>query len=77
MDTVELIGLLAPVTYFVFLLAERLWPAREFPPRKGWQWIGVAFADVRVTLSTSSVPVMRTPARAASRPGCPGRIAER
>ncbi len=43
MDTVDIIGLLVPVTYFVFLVTEKLWPAREFPPRKGWQWIGVGF----------------------------------
>ncbi|HYQ99860.1 MAG TPA: sterol desaturase family protein [Casimicrobiaceae bacterium] len=52
MDTVELIGLLAPVTYFAFLLAERLWPAREFPPRRGWQWIGVAFLLLIGTIGT-------------------------
>jgi sterol desaturase/sphingolipid hydroxylase (fatty acid hydroxylase superfamily) len=34
---------MTPVTYFVFLLAEKLWPARRFPPRKGWQFLGVAF----------------------------------
>ena len=45
MDTVDIIGLLVPVTYFVFLATEKLWPAREFPPRKGWQWIGVAIPD--------------------------------
>jgi hypothetical protein len=36
MDTVDIIGLLVPVTYFVFLVTERMWPARDFPPRKGW-----------------------------------------
>jgi hypothetical protein len=33
MDTVELIGLLVPVTYLVMLGVESLWPARAFPPR--------------------------------------------
>jgi sterol desaturase/sphingolipid hydroxylase (fatty acid hydroxylase superfamily) len=42
-ETADLIGLLAPVTYFVFLATERAWPARAFPPRRGWQWLGVAF----------------------------------
>lgn len=42
MEAVDLAGVAIPVTYFVFLAAERLWPAR-FPPRKGWQWVGVAF----------------------------------
>jgi len=43
MSTVDIVGLLVPVTYFVFLLTEQLWPARQFPPRRGWQWIGLAF----------------------------------
>ena len=43
MDTVDIIGLPVPVTYFAFLITEKLWPARDFPPRKGWQWIGVGF----------------------------------
>ena len=43
METVDLIGLAVPLTYFVFLATEKLWPARDFPTRKGWQWLGVAF----------------------------------
>lgn len=54
MDTVDIIGLLVPATYFLFLITEKLWPAREFPPRKGWQWIGIAFL---VVISTISVVV--------------------
>jgi sterol desaturase/sphingolipid hydroxylase (fatty acid hydroxylase superfamily) len=53
MDTVDVIGLLAPATYFVFV-TEKLWPARQFPSRKGWQWIGIAFL---VVISTISVVV--------------------
>ena len=52
MDTVEIVGLLAPVTYFAFLVIEKIWPAREFPPRSGWQWIGVAFLALIGTVST-------------------------
>ena len=51
MDTVDVIGLLVPVTYFLFLLTEKLWPAREFPPRKGWQWIGISFLVLIGTIS--------------------------
>jgi hypothetical protein len=40
-DTVDIIGLLVPVTYFLFLITEKLWPARDFPRRKGWPWIGI------------------------------------
>ena len=29
METVDIIGLLVPVTYFIFLITERLWPARN------------------------------------------------
>ena len=52
MDTVDIVGLLVPVTYFVLLATERLWPARTFPPRKGWQLIGIAFLVLIGTLST-------------------------
>jgi sterol desaturase/sphingolipid hydroxylase (fatty acid hydroxylase superfamily) len=54
MNAVDILGWLVPVTYFVFLLVEMLWPARDFPPRKGWQWIGIAFL---VAISTISVVV--------------------
>ena len=43
MEATDLIGLLVPVTYCAFLITEKLWPAREFPPRRGWQWVGIAF----------------------------------
>ncbi len=52
MDTVDIVGLLVPVTYFVFLVTERLWPARQFPPRPGWQWIGIGFLVLVMTIST-------------------------
>jgi sterol desaturase/sphingolipid hydroxylase (fatty acid hydroxylase superfamily) len=51
MDTVDIIGLSIPVTYFLFLLTEKLWPARAFPPRKGWQWIGILFLIIISTIS--------------------------
>jgi sterol desaturase/sphingolipid hydroxylase (fatty acid hydroxylase superfamily) len=51
METVDIIGLLAPVTYFIFLIVERIRPARQFPPRKGWQWIGIAFLIVIGTIN--------------------------
>ena len=44
MDAVELTFLLlTPATYFVMLAVEFVVPARSFPPRPGWQWIGIAF----------------------------------
>ena len=54
MSTVDILGLMVPVTWLVFLVIEKLWPAREFPPRKGWQWIGVGFL---IMVSTISVVV--------------------
>ena len=52
MEISDLIGPLVPVTYFIFLITERLWPARRFPPRKGWQWVGVVFLVVIGSVST-------------------------
>jgi sterol desaturase/sphingolipid hydroxylase (fatty acid hydroxylase superfamily) len=52
MKTVDLIGLAVPLTYFLFLVTEKLWPARRFPPRKGWQWLGVAFLLLIGTVGT-------------------------
>lgn len=52
MDNVDVVGLLVPVTYFAFLVTEKLWPAREFPPRRGWQWLGIAFLALIGTIST-------------------------
>lgn len=43
MDTVELVGLLIPLTYLVMLAVEARWPARNFPARRGWRWLGLAF----------------------------------
>ena len=54
MDSVDLIGLSVSITYFVFLIAEKLWPARQFPERKGRRWIGSGFL---LLISTISVVV--------------------
>lgn len=61
MGTTEIVMLLAaPVTYFVLLLAERRWPARAFPPRAGWQWVGLAFLVVITTVGIV-VPLLIPP----------------
>jgi len=52
MDPIDLIGLAVPLTYFVFLITEKLWPARRFPPRQGWRWLGVAFLILILTVGT-------------------------
>jgi len=43
MDTVDVVGLLAPITYFVLPIAEKLWPARASPERRRRHCIGIAF----------------------------------
>lgn len=52
METADLVALAVPLTYFAFLVTEKLWPARTFPPRKGWQWLGIAFLILLGTVST-------------------------
>jgi sterol desaturase/sphingolipid hydroxylase (fatty acid hydroxylase superfamily) len=52
MDAVTVIGLLTPATYVALAVTERIWPARAFPPRRGWQLIGVAFLVLIATLGT-------------------------
>lgn len=43
METTDLVGLLVPTLYFTMLAVESRWPARRFPPRRGWRWLGIAF----------------------------------
>jgi sterol desaturase/sphingolipid hydroxylase (fatty acid hydroxylase superfamily) len=43
MQSTDLVGLLIPITYFTMLAVEAGWPARRFPPRPGWRWLGVGF----------------------------------
>jgi sterol desaturase/sphingolipid hydroxylase (fatty acid hydroxylase superfamily) len=52
METTDLIGLLTPATYAAFAVTERVWPARQFPARRGWQLIGIAFLVLIATLGT-------------------------
>lgn len=39
----KIIGILPPLTYLAFLLAERLWPARRLPAVRGWRLKGLLF----------------------------------
>ncbi|HWK85144.1 MAG TPA: sterol desaturase family protein [Caldimonas sp.] len=52
METTDLIGLLVPITYLVTLAIEWRWPARSFPERRGWRWVGIAFLVLLGTVST-------------------------
>jgi len=54
MDPVALLFLfLTPVTYLAMLTVERIWPARKFPSRPGWQWLGIAFLVVSMAIGTA------------------------
>ncbi|NGY03733.1 sterol desaturase family protein [Solimonas terrae] len=57
MDAVDLFGLLIPVTFFVMLAAEARWPARAFPPRRGWRWLGIGFLFL-LAAASSFVPLL-------------------
>jgi len=57
MNAVDIVGPLIVVTYFVFLATESAWPARKFPPRRGWQWIGVGFFALIAAVS-AVVPLL-------------------
>ena len=52
MDIVDLIGLLVPLTYLTMLAIEALRPARSFPPRRGWRWLGIGFLVLIGTVGT-------------------------
>jgi len=43
METSDLVALLIPLSYVVALATEAIWPARRFPERRGWRWLGVGF----------------------------------
>lgn len=59
MQAVDLIGFLVPVTYSLMLAVESAWPARRFPERRGWRWIGIAFLVLIGTVSTVVPLVVR------------------
>lgn len=52
MDPADLIGLLIPATYLVMLAIEKWRPARTFPERRGWTWMGIAFLVLIGVVST-------------------------
>jgi sterol desaturase/sphingolipid hydroxylase (fatty acid hydroxylase superfamily) len=59
-DATDLIGLLVPLTYLLMLAVEARWPARDFPPRRGWRWIGIGFLVLIATTGTV-VPLLIDP----------------
>jgi sterol desaturase/sphingolipid hydroxylase (fatty acid hydroxylase superfamily) len=57
MDAIEIVPMLIPLGYFIALATEARWPARVFPPRRGWRWLGVAFLILVATIG-SVVPLL-------------------
>lgn len=51
-EWIDLIGLLPPITYLGMLAVEWRWPARQFPPRRGWRWTGIGFMLLIATVGT-------------------------
>jgi sterol desaturase/sphingolipid hydroxylase (fatty acid hydroxylase superfamily) len=46
----DILGLLTPVTYFMFLGAEAIWPARAFPAIRRWRLVGLGFLAAIMTI---------------------------
>ena len=48
----DILGLLVPVTFVVFLVTERLFPRRQYPPIRFWNLIGFGCLIMTGTLTT-------------------------
>jgi sterol desaturase/sphingolipid hydroxylase (fatty acid hydroxylase superfamily) len=48
----DILGLLVPVTFIFFLVTERLFPRRQYPPIRFWNLIGFGFLIMTALLST-------------------------
>jgi sterol desaturase/sphingolipid hydroxylase (fatty acid hydroxylase superfamily) len=57
METTDLVGLLIPAFYFTMLAIEWRWPARTFPHRRGWRWLGIGFLLLIATVG-ATVPLL-------------------
>lgn len=57
MDAVDIFSLLVPVTYFALFALERIFPARQFPPIRGWAWIGIG-ALLLLGVTQTVVPLL-------------------
>jgi sterol desaturase/sphingolipid hydroxylase (fatty acid hydroxylase superfamily) len=56
-ELAESVGLLVPLMYFVMLATEAKWPSRQFPPRRGWRWVGLGFL-VLIATTGAVVPLL-------------------
>jgi sterol desaturase/sphingolipid hydroxylase (fatty acid hydroxylase superfamily) len=52
MEAIDIVGLLIPLTYLAMLAVEKWRPARSFPERRGWTWIGIGFLILLGVVST-------------------------
>ena len=52
MSAEDILGLLVPVTFVFFLVTERLFPRRQYPPVRFWNLIGFAGLIVTGVIST-------------------------
>ncbi len=52
MEAVDVVSLLIPATYLAMFAVERWRPARRFPARRGWAWLGIAFLLLVGTVSS-------------------------
>lgn len=52
MDAEDIIGALIPITFVVFLVTERMFPRRTYPPIRFWNLIGVVSFVVTAVVST-------------------------
>lgn len=65
METTDLIGLLIPITFLLMFAVESWRPARTFPPRRGWAWLGIGFLLLAGAVG-ATVPLLIDPARLAA-----------
>lgn len=49
----DILGLLVPVTFAIFLVTERLFPRRAYPPIRYWTVIGIGFLVMTGALTTA------------------------
>jgi sterol desaturase/sphingolipid hydroxylase (fatty acid hydroxylase superfamily) len=42
-ELAETLPLMIPIAYLLALWSEARWPARSFPPRRHWRWLGLGF----------------------------------
>jgi len=52
MKAEDIIGMLVPITFLVFLVTERLFPRRQYPPIRFWTLIGFACLIVTAIIGT-------------------------